>query len=126
MAQRTKTREITIVDKAGTFNTFFKRFSGEQEEYDFEGLSALRKLLSNQKAKILHTIKTKNPNFLTWKGKGKSKIMIRIAGASTVDIRHYVESRNFTGFTRRGFNLNQDQFIEFLNSLVEAINSASE
>ena len=33
----TKTREITIVDKAGTFNTFFKRFSGEQEEYDFEG-----------------------------------------------------------------------------------------
>src|SRR3989338_10725287 len=61
MAQRTKTREITIVDKAGTFNTFFKRFSGEQEEYDFEGLSALRKLLSNQKSKILHTIKTKNP-----------------------------------------------------------------
>ena len=49
--------------------------------------------------------------------------MIRMAGASTVDIRHYVESSNFTGFTRRGFNLNQDQFIEFLNALIEAINS---
>ncbi len=61
MAQKFKTREITIVDKGGAFNTFFKKFAGEKKDYDFEGLSILRRLLSNEKARLLHTIKTKNP-----------------------------------------------------------------
>ncbi|MBX4212321.1 ArsR family transcriptional regulator [Candidatus Pacearchaeota archaeon] len=64
MAARTKTREITIVDEGGRFTTFFKRFTGETSEYDFEGISSLRKLLSNEKAKILHTIKSKSPRSL--------------------------------------------------------------
>ncbi|NCO11653.1 hypothetical protein CO038_03915 [Candidatus Pacearchaeota archaeon CG_4_9_14_0_2_um_filter_39_13] len=62
MAQKTKTRQITIVDKGGTFNTLLRRFSGSKEDYDFEGISALRRLLSNEKARILHTIKTNQPN----------------------------------------------------------------
>lgn len=62
MATKTKTREVTIVDKAGAFETIFKKFSEEKEDYDFEGLSTLRKLLSNEKARLLNTIKTKNPN----------------------------------------------------------------
>lgn len=61
MAQKTKIREITIVDKRGAFETFFRKFTGEKEDYDFEGLSALRRLLSNEKARLLHIIKTKNP-----------------------------------------------------------------
>lgn len=61
MAQKTKTREIDIVDKGGAFNTFFKRFTGEEKEYDFEGIDSLRKLLSNEKARIIHTLKIKNP-----------------------------------------------------------------
>jgi len=62
MAQKTKTRQITIVDRGGTFETILRRFSSTDKEYDFEGLTALRKLLSNEKAKILNTIKTKQPN----------------------------------------------------------------
>ncbi len=62
MAQKTKTREITIVDKGGTFNTLFKKFSWEKKEFDFEGLSILRKLLSNEKARLLYTIKAEKPN----------------------------------------------------------------
>lgn len=61
MAQKIKTREITIVDKSGTFNTFFRKFTGDGGEYDFEGISALRSLLSNERARMLHLIKTKNP-----------------------------------------------------------------
>jgi len=61
MAQKTKTREIIIVDKSGSFQTLLKRFTSEKEDYDFEALSALRKLLSNEKARLLHTIKTKSP-----------------------------------------------------------------
>ena len=61
MALKTKTREITIADEGGAFSTFFKRFSGETSEYDFEGLSALRRILSNQRARILHVIKHKKP-----------------------------------------------------------------
>jgi predicted transcriptional regulator len=64
MSTRTKTREITITDEGGTFNTFFKKFTGEEESYDFEGLAVLRKILSNEKAKIIHTLKSKNPKSL--------------------------------------------------------------
>ncbi len=61
MAQKTKTRDISIVEEGGAFNAFFRKFTGEQKEYDFEGISALRKLLSNEKARIIHTIKEKSP-----------------------------------------------------------------
>lgn len=61
MAQKTKTREISIVEEGGAFNTFFKRFSGETKAYDFEGVSALRRLLSNERARILHVLKTQKP-----------------------------------------------------------------
>lgn len=61
MGFRSKTREITIVAKESAFSAFFKKFSGEEENYDFEGISVLRKLLSNEKARMLHLIKTKKP-----------------------------------------------------------------
>src|SRR3989344_4908347 len=62
MASKIKVREITISDESGTFHAFFKKLSGETKEYDFEALDMLRKLLSNEKAKLLHIIKTKKPN----------------------------------------------------------------
>ena len=64
----TKTREITIIESKGAFSPkgalylFKKQPSLKKEDYDFEGISALRKLLSNEKARILHTIKTRSPN----------------------------------------------------------------
>jgi hypothetical protein len=62
MAKGTKIREINIVDEGGAFRTFFKKITGEHLGYDFEGVVALRKLLSNEKARILHTLKTKKPS----------------------------------------------------------------
>ncbi len=61
MAQRTKTKQITIVDEKGTFGVFLKMLQGPKSDYDFQSLSALRSLLSNEKARLIHTIKTKNP-----------------------------------------------------------------
>ena len=61
MAGKTKVREITITSERGTFATIFKKLYGEGDDYDFEGLSALRNLLSNEKARLLHIIKTKKP-----------------------------------------------------------------
>ena len=61
MAFKTKIREISIVDNEGTFNYFFRKIAGDKPDYDFDSLSTLRKLLSNQKARLLHIIKTKKP-----------------------------------------------------------------
>jgi len=61
MASKTKTKEINIVEEGGAFQTFFKRFAGDTKAYDFEGISALRQLLSNERARLLHTVKTKSP-----------------------------------------------------------------
>ena len=63
MAEKSKTREITIVDEKGAFTSLFKRLAGESSDgYDFEGLAALRHVLSNQKARLLHLIKIRNPS----------------------------------------------------------------
>ena len=64
MSKKTKVREITIVDEKGTFATLFGKLYGEAAEYDFEGIAALRNLLSNEKARLLHVIKTKKPSSL--------------------------------------------------------------
>ena len=61
MAQKIKNLEITISDDKGTFSAFFKRIAGEKADYDFKGIASLRSLLSNEKARIIHTIKSRNP-----------------------------------------------------------------
>jgi predicted transcriptional regulator len=60
MAEKIKTRDITIVDDKGTFNAILSRFTGSKD-FDFEGLSTLRKLLSNEKARLMHVIKKDKP-----------------------------------------------------------------
>ena len=61
MASKTKVREITLVEEKGTFATLLGKLYGEKEDYDFEALAMLRHLLSNEKARLLHIIKTKKP-----------------------------------------------------------------
>ncbi len=61
MAQRSKTREIVLIDKKGTFSILSKKLSGKKEEFDFKSLSALRSILSNEKARLLNVIKTQEP-----------------------------------------------------------------
>ena len=55
-----KIREITITQSKGAF-AIFKKARTSKKDYDFEGLSVLRKLLSNEKARLLHAIKTQSP-----------------------------------------------------------------
>mgnify|MGYP001572469294 CR=1 FL=1 len=61
MAQKTKSLEITITDDKGTFSSFFKKIAGDKSDYDFKSIASLRSLLSNEKARLMHIIKTKNP-----------------------------------------------------------------
>ncbi|MCK5150129.1 hypothetical protein KAJ87_04350 [Candidatus Pacearchaeota archaeon] len=58
---KSKIREITIKESKGAFSVF-KKFSDSKKDYDFSGILALRQLLSNEKARILNTIKTKKPH----------------------------------------------------------------
>ena len=60
MAKKIKVREITITESQGTFS-IFKKQKTSKKDYDFTGMLALRQLLSNEKARILHTIKTQKP-----------------------------------------------------------------
>jgi predicted transcriptional regulator len=62
MAEKThKTRTITVEQNQGTFSAIFNRFKSEKTKHPTE-ISLLRSLLSNEKARILHVIKTKQPN----------------------------------------------------------------
>ena len=55
-----KTREITIKESKGIFS-LIKDNKISKSDYNFEGLSALRQLLNNEKARMLHVIKTQEP-----------------------------------------------------------------
>ncbi|MFH1608228.1 MAG: HTH domain-containing protein [archaeon] len=57
---KTKTREITITESKGAFS-IFRKSKSSKEDYDFSGVLALRQLLSNEKARILHAIKHQKP-----------------------------------------------------------------
>ena len=57
---KSKTREITITESKGAFS-MFRKPKNSKKGYDFEGILALRQILSNEKARILHVIKTQNP-----------------------------------------------------------------
>ena len=82
MAEKTKTREITITDERGVFNTLLKRFTGGKD-YDFEGLTLLRRLLSNEKARLLHVLKTKKPGSIY----GLAKLLKRDFKSVSDDIK---------------------------------------
>lgn len=58
---KTKTREITITEGEGAFS-IFKKPKTSKKDFNFEGIFALRQLLSNEKARILNVIKHQKPN----------------------------------------------------------------
>lgn len=59
--RKQRIRNINLYITPGTFKAIFKRFKGEKKDYDFSGITDLRKMLSNEKARILHVIKNKEP-----------------------------------------------------------------
>lgn len=57
-----KVRDITIKESEGVFSMIKGAFSTQNTSYDFSGISALRKLLSKERARMLDVIKTQKPN----------------------------------------------------------------
>jgi len=55
--EKIKTREITITESKGAFSIFGKG----KKDYDYSGVLILRQILSKEKARILHVIKTQKP-----------------------------------------------------------------
>ncbi len=60
MAKNTKTRSISLTDKEGTFSTLFHRFKTTKKQES--EVANLRQILSNEKARLLHICKTKQPS----------------------------------------------------------------
>jgi predicted transcriptional regulator len=59
MAKQTKTISMTLAEKEGTFSYLFNKIQKTKKNSD---ISNLRQLLSNEKARLLHTAKTKQPD----------------------------------------------------------------
>jgi len=59
--EKSKIQEVSIVQNKGNFS-IFKKPGSPKPEYNFKDISDLRHLFGKEKAKILHTVKTKNPS----------------------------------------------------------------
>ena len=64
MAEKPRVKTITLYITPSTFRSIFQRIRGDKKEYDFSGLEDLRHVLSNEKARLLYTIKHQNPDSL--------------------------------------------------------------
>ena len=62
MSTKNAVKNISLSIEAGTFTGIFNRLRGGKKEYNFSDISALRRLLSNERAKLLHTIKARQPS----------------------------------------------------------------
>jgi len=63
MTKRTSSRTISLEQRGGAFSAIFGRFRHEKK-HEFSDIAKIRSLLSNEKARILHVLKTKQPNSL--------------------------------------------------------------
>ncbi|MGD2072173.1 MAG: hypothetical protein PVG65_01620 [Candidatus Thorarchaeota archaeon] len=61
MAKNEKIRVVNLYITPSAFTSIVKRLRGDRSEYDFSGITDLRQLLSNEKAKILNIIQNQNP-----------------------------------------------------------------
>jgi len=62
MEKKLDTKTINLDIETGTFTGIFRRLTGQKRSHDFKALSSLRQLLSNERARLLYTIKNKNPS----------------------------------------------------------------
>ena len=63
--KRVKAKTITLKSDSGTFSYIFGRFSSSKENDKIAkntDIAALRSMLSHEKARLLHTLKAKQPN----------------------------------------------------------------
>lgn len=61
--EKTRNLEITLKESKGAFS-ILKKSGVSKKDFDFSGILALRQLLNNEKARILHVIKTQKPTSL--------------------------------------------------------------
>ena len=61
MAKNKSVRNIALSIESGAFTGIFRRLRGEKKGYDFSGISALRQMFSNERARLLRTIKNQKP-----------------------------------------------------------------
>ena len=89
-----KIREINLIGNSQSFS-IFKRKNYSKKSFDFEGISSLRKLLSNEKARILHVLKNEKPESIYL----LAKILNRDFKGVYSDLK-MLERFGFIGFVR--------------------------
>ena len=87
MAKQTKEISISITEKEGAFTSIFSKIRGENRNSE---ISTLRHLLSNEKARLLHIAKTKQPESI-YK-------LAKLLGRDFKSVRHDIKILERFGF----------------------------
>ena len=62
MSASKQTRNISLSIESGMFTGIFKRLRGTKGSYDSSDISEVRKILSNERARILYLLKVEKPD----------------------------------------------------------------
>jgi len=105
-------------------NIYFKL--GSYVGYSNRGVTILSKDIVEFIDNSLKTLSNGESTSVSWKGSSRAKVMIQTiddqSTYSPIDVRQYIETENYTGFTKKGFRLSQTKFKEFIEFLRTNIN----
>lgn len=87
--RKVRVKTISLEQKQGTFSVLFSRFRGEKAKEESD-VALVRSLLSNEKARLLHTLKIKQPNSLYE--------LAKILGRDFKSVRHDITMLEKFGF----------------------------
>jgi len=107
MAKQIKEISISITEKEGAFSSIFNKIRGENKNSE---ISALRNLLSNEKARLLHIAKTKQPESI-YK-------LAKLLGRDFKSVRHDIRILEKFGFIELISNHKNNR--ELLRPVVDA------
>jgi predicted transcriptional regulator len=95
MAEKEREGFIDIRLRHGAFAAFFRRLKAEGKSYgglDFSDIAALRQLLTNEKARILYTLKNRKPSSVYE--------LAKMLGRDFKSVRKDIELLRHFGFVR--------------------------
>jgi len=85
--KKVKTINITLAEKSGAFSSIFHKIKGSNKNSE---VSRLRNLLSDEKARLLHICKTKQPESIYY--------LAKLLGRDFKAVRHDIKLLEAFGF----------------------------
>ncbi len=95
--------------------------SNGQEIFTNHGIGFNKKDLDEFQVSVLATIKDRQERKVPWLNSKSSVLKIHVPDENTVDLRKYITTKSYTGFTKKGIRVSTATLSTLLKELLEKV-----